>query len=166
VVPEKGIELVLNSMSLLKAMHNKNVSLTVCGDGSSRYFKHLKKLASKLEVELILLGHRESPFDTLLGEIDAVVVPSIWQEPLGRIPMESLSRGIPCFVSGIGGLLESKFFLDGPLVYFEPENEIDLVETILNALESGIQIFKATEDDKNINIIVEKALRSLEISKG
>ena len=161
VVPEKGIEVVLNSMFLLKSLYNVNSSLTVCGLGSSRYLKSLRKLATNLKVELILLGYIESPFDTLAGKIDAVVIPSIWQEPLGRIPMESLSRGLPCFVSGIGGLVESKYFLGGPLVYFEPENENDLMQKMLNSLEFGIPIFKATDGDKNINSIVEKFVKTL-----
>ena len=75
--------------------------------------------------------------------------------------MESLSRGLPCFVSGIGGLVESKYFLGGPLVYFEPENENDLMQKMLNSLEFGIPIFKATDGDKNINSIVEKFLKTL-----
>ena len=161
VVPEKGIEVVLNSMFLLKSLYNVNSTLTVCGLGSARYLKSLRKLATNLKVELILLGYIESPFDTLAGKIDAVVIPSIWQEPLGRIPMESLSRGLPCFVSGIGGLVESKYFLGGPLVYFEPENENDLMQKMLNSLEFGIPIFKATDGDKNINSIVEKFVKTL-----
>ena len=165
VVPEKGIEVVLNSMFLLKALHNKNASLTICGAGSARYLKSLSRLASKLEVELILLGYSDSPFKTLAGKIDAVVVPSIWQEPLGRIPMESLSHGLPCFVSGIGGLVESKLFLGGPLVYFEPGNEKDLMKKMVTSLESGIPIFNATDNCKNINSIVEKSIETLSIDR-
>ena len=161
VVPEKGIEVVLNSMFLLKALHNKNTSLTICGAGSARYLKSLRKLASKLEVELHLLGYQESPFDTLAGKIDAVVIPSIWQEPLGRIPMESLSRGLPCFVSEIGGLAESKHYLGGPMVYFEPGNEKDLMKKIVTSLESGIPIFKATDNVQGINLIIDNSLKNL-----
>jgi glycosyltransferase involved in cell wall biosynthesis len=165
VVPEKGIEVVLNSMFLLKALHNKNASLTICGAGSARYFKSLRKLASKLEVELNLLGYQESPFDTLAGKIDAVVIPSIWQEPLGRIPMESLSRGLPCFVSEIGGLVESKHYLGGPMVYFEPGNEKDLMKKIVTSLESGIPIFKATDNVENIGLILVNSLKNLSIDR-
>jgi glycosyltransferase involved in cell wall biosynthesis len=165
VVPEKGIEVVLNSMFLLKALHNKNTSLTICGAGSARYLKSLRKLASKLEVELHLLGYQESPFDTLAGKIDAVVIPSIWQEPLGRIPMESLSRGLPCFVSEIGGLVESKHYLGGPMVYFEPGNEKDLMKKIVTSLESGIPIFKATDNVQGINLIIDNSLKNLSINR-
>ena len=165
VVPEKGIEVVLNSMFLLKALHNKNTSLTICGAGSARYLKSLRKLASKLEVELHLLGYQESPFDTLAGKIDAVVIPSIWQEPLGRIPMESLSRGLPCFVSEIGGLAESKHYLGGPMVYFEPGNEKDLMKKIVTSLESGIPIFKATDNVQGINLIIDNSLKNLSINR-
>jgi glycosyltransferase involved in cell wall biosynthesis len=152
-------------MFLLKALHNKNASLTICGAGSARYLKSLRKLASKLEVELNLLGYQESPFDTLAGKIDAVVIPSIWQEPLGRIPMESLSRGLPCFVSEIGGLVESKNYLGGPMVYFEPGNEKDLMKKIVTSLESGIPIFKATDNVQSINLIFDNSLKNLSIDR-
>ena len=150
---------------MLKALHNNNASLTICGAGSARYLKSLIRLASKLEVELILLGYSDSPFKTLAGKIDAVVVPSIWQEPLGRIPMESLSHGLPCFVSGIGGLVESKLFLGGPLVYFQPGNEKDLMKKMVTSLESGIPIFNATDNCNNINSIVEKSIETLSIDR-
>jgi len=165
VVPEKGIEVVLNSMFLLKELHNQNASLTICGEGSARYFKSLRKLASKLDVELILLGYSDSPFNTLEGKIDAVVVPSIWQEPLGRVPMESLSHGLPCFVSGIGGLVESRLFLGGPLVYFEPGNEKDLAKKIVTSLESGIPIFKPTHNSKSIASIVEESIKNISLDR-
>lgn len=163
VVPEKGIEVVLHSMFLLKTLHNRNASLTICGTGSVRYLKSLRDLASKLKVELIFLGYIDSPFSALAGKIDAVVVPSIWQEPLGRVPMESVSHGLPCFVSGIGGLIEFKLFLGGPLVYFEPGNVEDLMNKMVAALESGIPILKADDNRKSLNTIVEKSIRNLSL---
>jgi glycosyltransferase involved in cell wall biosynthesis len=165
VVPEKGIEVVLKSMFLLKTLHNRNATLTVCGAGTERYFKSLRKLASRLDIELNLLGYSDSPFDTLAGKIDAVVIPSIWQEPLGRVPIEGLSRGLPCFVSEIGGLAESKLFLGGPIVYFKPEDENDLMQKMVTSLEFGIPIFKVTGGDKNINSIVENFVKTLLIDQ-
>lgn len=157
IVPEKGIEVVLHSMAQLKKMHSKKVSLTVCGTGSVRYLNKLRNLSRKLDVELTLLGALKSPFDILAGKIDAVVVPSTWQEPLGRVPMEAVSHGLPCFVSRIGGLPESKLFLRGPIVYFEPSNYIDLAEKLLFSLDNGIPISEATSNDRNLNLIVESA---------
>ena len=157
IVPEKGIEVVLHSMAQLKKMHSKKVSLTVCGTGSVRYLNKLRNLSRKLDVELTLLGALKSPFDILAGKIDAVVVPSTWQEPLGRVPMEAVSHGLPCFVSRIGGLPESKLFLRGPIVYFEPSNYIDLTEKLLFSLDNGIPISEATSNDRNLNLIVERA---------
>jgi glycosyltransferase involved in cell wall biosynthesis len=162
VVPEKGIEIVLHSMAVLTKTHGKKVSLTVCGAGSDRYLNKLRNLARKLDVELILLGHCNSPFDILAGRIDAVVVPSIWQEPLGRVPMEALSHGLPCFVSRIGGLSESKLFLRGPIVYFEPSNYIDLTEKLLFSLDNGISIFESVSNDRDLNLITETACRTLQ----
>lgn len=40
------------------------------------------------------------------SESKIVVVPSRWEEPFGRVPAEAMVSGIPCVVSGRGGLPE------------------------------------------------------------
>jgi glycosyltransferase involved in cell wall biosynthesis len=38
--------------------------------------------------------------------IDALVVPSIWEEPLGRVIYEGYVHGVPSLVSNVGGMPE------------------------------------------------------------
>ena len=42
----------------------------------------------------------------LLGRAAALVVPSTWQEPFGRVVIEAFSRGTPVIASRVGGLRE------------------------------------------------------------
>ena len=162
VVPEKGIETVLHSLFILKSHHNKVGSLTICGTGDKKYLRRLGLIASELSIDLVMLGYSENPFVSLRGKVDAVVVPSTWQEPLGRVPMEAVGHGFPCFVSGIGGLLESKFFLTGPIVYFEPANAEELAKKIANALDVGIPISSPRVTNNTLSGILEEFCRSIE----
>lgn len=165
VVPEKGIETVLRSLFILKSHHNKIGSLTICGTGDKKYLRRLRLIASELSIDLVMLGYSVDPFDSLRGKIDAVVVPSTWQEPLGRGPMEAISHGFPCFVSEIGGLPESKFFVGGPIAYFEPANAEELAEKIANALDVGIPISNPTVTTNSLFHILEEFCHSIESSQ-
>ena len=151
MVPEKGIEVVLRSMALLNSNGARQVSLTVCGTGSDKYLKKLANLALSLKVDLFFLGSSETPYELLAGKIDAVVVPSTWQEPLGRVPMECISRGIPCFVSEIGGLIEAGEWVGGPIVFFNPANALDLTEKISSSLGYGIEILRPSRSTEFLN---------------
>lgn len=166
VVPEKGIELVLRSMALLNVNGTRQVSLTVCGTGSERYLKKLANLALELNVGLSFLGSSESPYELLAGKIDAVVVPSTWQEPLGRVPMECISRGIPCFVSEIGGLVEAANWVGGPIVFFDPSNVMDLTKKIASSLDFGIKILRPSTSTKSLKRIIIQACQELERKPG
>ncbi len=44
--------------------------------------------------------------DEFLPTIDALVVPSLWEEPLGRVALEALSHGVPIVASRVGGLAD------------------------------------------------------------
>jgi glycosyltransferase involved in cell wall biosynthesis len=162
VVPEKGIETILNSLSILNSDFGKIGSLKICGTGSLRYLKRLEGLASKLSINLELLGYQQAPFNYLTGKVDAVVVASEWQEPLGRVPLEAFAHGFPCFVSGIGGLLESKNFLVGPIVYFQPANAHDLAVKLLTALDLGIPITRPKAASPSLSFKLEKYIRSIQ----
>ena len=44
--------------------------------------------------------------DTVYAKIDVLVVPSLWEEPLGTIVLESYAHGIPVIVADSGGMKE------------------------------------------------------------
>ena len=48
----------------------------------------------------------------LIAEADIILVPSIWEEPFGRIAVEALQCGTPVLVSNIGGLPETVDYQD------------------------------------------------------
>lgn len=92
----KGLEAVLEAMQ-----HRPDLKLLVAGNGELSYVEHLKRIAPE-NVEFLGV---QSPHN-FFKRIDALIVPSRWAEPLGRVVLEAYSYGIPVIASKIGGLQE------------------------------------------------------------
>jgi glycosyltransferase involved in cell wall biosynthesis len=70
----------------------------------------------------------------LMYKARAVVMPSIWPEPFGRIPVEANRLGVPAVVSSAGGLPEA--IVNGVTGYvFKAGDADDLAEKVVKVLE-------------------------------
>lgn len=72
------------------------------GPGETTYTAKFKKRDSGMPVHW--LGFMQSA--ELFQKIDLLIVPSIWQEPFGRVIVEAFSAGIPVLASKVGGIPE------------------------------------------------------------
>lgn len=95
----KGVEVLLDAVSHL---NGQNWTLSVAGKGAADYEPQLRAKYSDPRIQF--LGW--STADAFLRQIDVLVVPSIWNEPLGRITMEAYSYGVPVVASRRGGIPE------------------------------------------------------------
>lgn len=96
----KGIEWFLSMAQLTISL--KNITFYIAGDGNSEYINFLKQ---KYESEkIIFLGYVESK--EFFEKIDLLIVPSLWEEPLGMVVVEAKCYGVPSIVSNNGGLKE------------------------------------------------------------
>ena len=100
---EKGFELLLNELASIEP---SNWTLTVGGRYTFDYITDLKQ--RWLLNRVCFLGFIEPA--SFFRQIDLLVVPSLWHEPLGSVVIEAMSYGIPVIVSRRGGLPE---MLDG-----------------------------------------------------
>jgi glycosyltransferase involved in cell wall biosynthesis len=96
---DKGIEFLL---STLENLASKNWELWVAGKGTVEYESYLKSRYKLPNIHY--LGFINS--SELFKKIDFLVVPSLWQEPLGRVVFEAYTYGIPVIVSNRGGIPE------------------------------------------------------------
>lgn len=95
----KGIELLIESFQKLGLT---NYKLEIAGDGNNEYVNLLKM---KYESENIkFIGRTDAVF--FLSRIALLVVPSLWDEPFGRVIIEAHACGCPVFVSNRGGMPE------------------------------------------------------------
>ena len=97
LAPEKGIE------ELCRAVADVGVDrcgLVIAGDGERAYVDRLRATYETSAVRF--LGRVERP-DEVLSRIDALAVPSVWEEPLSRTIFEAYGAGVPVIVSNRGG---------------------------------------------------------------
>jgi glycosyltransferase involved in cell wall biosynthesis len=99
VSPDKGLELLLEQ---LLADDTLQWTLAVGGTGDANYLRSIKAKYDDPRVEY--LGYVKS--SEFYGMIDVLVVPSIWNEPFGRVTVEAYSHGVPVVAADTGGLPE------------------------------------------------------------
>lgn len=97
--PVKGIEALLQTFSENTFPGSE---LWVAGTGETGYTDKLKCMASGHPVRF--LG-RVNPVE-FYSQVDIVIVPSLWNEPLGTVILEAMIYGKPIIASNTGGTAE------------------------------------------------------------
>jgi glycosyltransferase involved in cell wall biosynthesis len=114
----KGIELLLRVFTQIA---KNNWELHIAGSGPADYEKFLHNFCA--EPNVIFHGVQK-PLDFYPG-IDVLVVPSLWNEPLGVVVFEAMSYGVPVIGTLRGGIPE--MIEDGKNgILFEPNRPEEL----------------------------------------
>ena len=116
--PTKGLEVLLEAV---RRLPQGRWRLKVGGRGPASYESYLRAKYKMLEVDFV--GYVNP--DSFLPKIDVLVVPSVWQEPAGRVIMEAYAHGIAVVGARIGGIPEL-IEEDGTGLLFTPGNSDDL----------------------------------------
>lgn len=123
----KGIEFLLERFS--KLSYPKK--LLIFGRGISTEYEAM--LRDKYKDSSIEFRGFQKP-EAIYQEIDILVVPSLWNEPFGRIVPEANSYGIPVLVTNTGGLPELVKNTSNGFVY-DPNTVGDFEEKLNSILE-------------------------------
>ena len=102
LLPQKGIDTAVRAMGLLDI----DAELVVFGDGEER--DRLERLAKEVAPGKVEFRGRVDPeevYRTIAGAT-ATVFPSTWEEPFGRVTVESMALGTPIVGSAVGGIEE------------------------------------------------------------
>jgi glycogen synthase len=107
LVPEKGLDVLLNAMALLSARHIAP-RLRVVGDGPCRndLEERARKLGLRDQVEFLGAIVGDALVKTL-NRHKILVVPSTWNEPFGIVALEAIACGCMVIGSSGGGLPEA-----------------------------------------------------------
>jgi len=97
--PAKGIELLLRTFASLPA---KEYKLLIGGKGPEKFVHYLKDRYNLQNIRF--LGFVDP--DTFFANIDLLIIPSFWHEPLGRTILEAYTHGVPVVASDRGGIPE------------------------------------------------------------
>lgn len=135
----KGIELLLERFS---KMDLKGVKLYVFGKGITKEYENY--LISKYKADnIFFMGFKKQ--EEIYVSVDILIIPSLWNEPFGRVIPEAYSYGIPVIASkrgGIPGIVkenETGFI-------FDPEKKGDLEEKIKKFIDNPDLIVKFSDN--------------------
>ncbi|CAI8349260.1 MAG: Spore coat protein SA [Flavobacterium sp. SCGC AAA160-P02] len=134
----KGIELMLESFSKI---NDSSWKLLIAGKIDNSYLNYLKNINDSTQIEY--LGYIDS--SDFFEMIDVLIVPSLWNEPFGRVVVESLIHKKPVIASCRGGIPE--LLLNNKEFVFTPD--IDGLTTILKKIIFNSNFLKEFRFQKN-----------------
>ncbi|WP_409228223.1 glycosyltransferase family 4 protein [Gudongella sp. SC589] len=109
IIPEKGIAELIQAVK--KSSNKYKIKLLIVGskwfsnNKKSSFEKYLESICTSIEDQIIFTGYvpyQELPKIHAISDI--AVVPSIWEEPAGRVVIEAEASGIPVIVTDAGGI--------------------------------------------------------------
>jgi glycosyltransferase involved in cell wall biosynthesis len=159
--PDKGPHLLLEAWPTI-SKEFKDLKLYIVGCKNS----WVERMARKMNLKNIIFFERlpSDEYYNIIYRARAVVMPSIWPEPFGRIPVEANRLGVPAVVSSAGGLPET--IVDGVTGYiFKAGDADDLAEKTMKVLEKDFDrdtVMKHSFKRINPQKEVEKLIRFFE----
>jgi glycosyltransferase involved in cell wall biosynthesis len=103
-IREKGFSYLLKAMDRISEIRD-DVHLILVGDGPVE--EELKTEADQLNLnDRVHFAGLRLDVDRFMSASDAVIVPSIWQEPAGLVVVEAMATGRPVIASKVGGIPE------------------------------------------------------------
>lgn len=133
IVPHKGVHTAIEAIALLKCgSNNRNIHLSILGSGHPDYEASLRNLVTthQLDEHVSFLERvPRSEMPALMQKFDALVFPSIWNEPLARVMEEAMAAGLAVIGTLTGGTGE--LLVEGETgLTFQPEHPEMLAQRI------------------------------------
>lgn len=141
LAPSKGVELLLDTFNSLDL---PSAELWLAGTGNGSYDRYLHQRYESQKIKFLGRVKQKDFFPN----VDVVVVPSLWDEPLGMVVAEAFAFGKPVIGAQRGGIVEMIIpGVNGLL--FEPNDESSLSNALI-----------ATSDRGGVNEMSDAAIRS------
>jgi glycosyltransferase involved in cell wall biosynthesis len=124
IEPEKGIETVLRATQYLS---QPGWRLKIAGKGTDDYVNYLR--LNYTDERINWLGFTTA--NEFYPNVDVVVIPSQWDEPLGYVCIESLHEGKPLICARVGGLPEIAQL--SKVVEYFPSGDVKELARVMNS---------------------------------
>jgi glycosyltransferase involved in cell wall biosynthesis len=168
----KGVHTTIEALNRLPAEMRKRLRLTILGKGHEQYTERLHSLVETFGLSDVVTFQPPIPREQLpefLGRSDALLLPSIWAEPLARIMQEGLASGMVVIGSANGGTAETIVHGENGLL-FQAGDAVDLADQIKylhenpqvrrrlaeNGVQTAKQRFDITVLVKNLEAYLEQ----------
>jgi glycosyltransferase involved in cell wall biosynthesis len=147
----KGPDVAVRAVAVMRRDHGIAARLTLAGPGSTSDRRRLEDLASADGVsDLVDLPGAldRTGVEDLLSRVQALVVPSVWEEPFGMVAIEGAAAGVPVVASNVGGISEGLHDKEHALL-FPPGDAVAcaaaLVATLRDAEATTARVQRARE---------------------
>ena len=112
---DKGVRYMVDEMASMPVSDKSSFKILFAGQGPPEFISGLREKLQGIEFEFLGLANQADFY----RQIDVLVVPALWNEPFGRIVIESLSYMVPVCQSDRGGLKE--IYSPGSSWMFSPQ---------------------------------------------
>lgn len=137
---------------LLAAVEGTDKHLIVAGEGEGSYVGRLKARGS---------GHVEwlgqADHAAFFGDIDVLVVPSVWLEPFGLVVVEAARAGVPVLIANRPGLIEAARASGARYMTFTP-NDVEVLRAALDRPLSHYRVDHGSAQQMGIAELVTSVL--------
>ncbi len=99
---DKGVEYLVDELAMLPTELKKDIKIVFAGKGEIEFISKLKGKLVGIQHQFLGVAKQTDFYSS----IDVLIVPALWNEPFGRIVIESLSYMVPVCQSDRGGLKE------------------------------------------------------------
>ena len=167
IARHKGVHILIDAFWRLAELHD-HVSLTIVGAASDQ--EYMSTLENMLEsrgltnrVEFHQFVER-ARLPEVYRNHDILVFPSVWEEPMGIVPMEAMSCGLAVFSSGRGGSKEviedtvDGYLFDGDA----PEELTKLLSDVVKNKDELVQVRQAARAKAQAYFDFEKTVEVIE----
>lgn len=137
IAEDKGIGYLTAQIRMLREKFPRGFSLILAGKGEEAYIERIDRLLEGIEHKFVGVITPEEFY----RQIDVSIIPSLWEEPFGRVAIESFAYGVPACLSNKGGLPE--IYNSACAWLFSPEDDS------LSEILSSIMIDKASVEKKS-----------------
>ncbi|QNL52050.1 glycosyltransferase family 4 protein [Olivibacter sp. SDN3] len=161
IAEDKGVDYLVDQLILLNNRYPEGFKILLAGKGEKEYVDMLKKKLNGISYEFLGVVHPKDFYQ----RVDVAIVPSLWNEPFGRVAIEALAFGIPVCMAARGGLTEIH---DDKCSWLFSPGEVELSEVLADIVENTALVLDKSKYARNhtqsfnVNVNVAKYLRIYE----
>ncbi|MDQ1266842.1 MAG: hypothetical protein QG635_1995, partial [Bacteroidota bacterium] len=100
IIPHKGVHIIIGASRLIKP---GTADFRIYGLGNEEYRRHLINMDFN-KIVYWKGAYNTNELPAIAGQLDAMIIPSIWEEGAGLVVLESLAMKLPVIGANIGGI--------------------------------------------------------------
>ncbi len=172
LLPHKGVHTAVEALARLAVRGRANgLSLTIVGQGHPDYEATLRRSVVAHRIDAHVRFRPAVPRDdmpALLHEFDALVFPSIWEEPLAVVMQEAMASGVLVIGSDTGGTKELLVAGETGLVFRagDPEALADQIEYLRDQWDHTTQMRERARAEIVRRFDIRRMVDELEVEFG